>query len=48
MDRSWWTMVTECPLEEGMANHSSVFAARTHEQDEKAKNKTKQKTHKKP
>ena len=41
MDRSWWMMVTKRPLEEGMANRSSVFATRTHEQDEKA-NKTKQ------
>ena len=33
--------MTECgPLEKGMANHFSILALRTHEQYEKAKDRT--------
>ena len=38
MDRSWWRVLTKHgPLEEGIANHISTFALRTHEQHEKTK-----------
>ena len=41
MDRSWWRVLTkQGPLEKGMANHFSISALRTHEQYEKAKNRT--------
>ena len=41
MDRSWWRVLTKCgPLEKGMANHFSILALRTHEQYEKAKDRT--------
>ena len=38
MHGSWWRVLAKCgPLEEGMANHSSILAVGTHEQYEKAK-----------
>ena len=41
MGGSWWRDLAECgPLEKGMANHFSISALRTHEQYEKAKNRT--------
>ena len=40
-DGSWWRVLTKRgPLEKGVANHFSILALRTHEQYEKAKDRT--------